>query len=250
MSSSEPTPALAFDQVTKRYGAGPLVLDRISFAVRAGEFFGLAGVNGAGKTSLIKCLLDLSDFTSGQISIFGDSSARFAARRHLAYLPERFIPPHYLSGRSFLKMMASLHGHPHDDSRALAMFDELDLEATALTRPVRTFSKGMTQKLGLAAAFLANRNLMILDEPMSGLDPKARARVKDRLFALRANGGTLFFTSHALADVEEICDRIAVLHEGRIAFIGPPRDLVGATGAATLERAFLHVIETRATMSA
>ena len=89
---------------------------------------------------------------------------------------------------------------------------------------------------------------MILDEPMSGLDPKARARVKDRLFALRDNGGTLFFTSHALADVEEICDRIAVLHDGHIAFIGPPRDLVGATGAATLERAFLHVIESRATI--
>ncbi len=237
------TPALQFAAVTKRYGGGPLVLDQISFEVRPGEFFGLAGVNGAGKTSLIKCLLDLADFSSGQISIFGESSARFEARRRLAYLPERFIPPHYLSGRGFLNMMASLHGHAHDEAEALAMFDHLDLDPSALTRPVRAFSKGMTQKLGLAAAFLARRDLMILDEPMSGLDPKARARVKDRLFALRDQGGALFFTSHALADVEEICDRIAILHAGRIAFLGAPRDLIDETGAPTLERAFLQVIE-------
>ena len=250
MQTSAPAPsALRFDTVTKRYGGGPLVLDQISFDVRPGEFFGLAGVNGAGKTSLIKCLLDLADFATGQISIFGESSTRFKARRRLAYLPERFIAPHYLSGRSFLKMMASLHGHAHDEAEALAMFGQLDLEASALSRPVRAFSKGMTQKLGLAAAFLARRELMILDEPMSGLDPKARARVKDRLFALRDNGGTLFFTSHALADVEEICDRIAILHEGHIAFLGAPRDLIIDTGAPTLERAFLHVIESSGTIA-
>ena len=243
-------PALNFESVTKRYRAGPLVLDQIGFDVRPGEFFGLAGINGAGKTSLIKCLLDLADFSSGRISIFGESSARFEARRRLAYLPERFMPPHYLSGGGFLKMMAALHGHPHVEVDALAMFDQLDLEASALNRPVRTFSKGMTQKLGLAAAFLAQRDLMILDEPMSGLDPKARARVKDRLFTLRENGGTLFFTSHALADVEEICDRIAILHAGRIAYLGVPRDLLNTTGAPTLERAFLQVIESGNTIPA
>jgi ABC-2 type transport system ATP-binding protein len=250
MPASAPAAALQFDALTKRYGGGPLVLDQISFAVQPGEFFGLAGVNGAGKTSLIKCLLDLADFASGQISIFGESSARFESRRRLAYLPERFIPPHYLTGRGFLKMMASLHGHNHDEGQAQAIFEQLDLESSALTRPVRVFSKGMTQKLGLAAAFLARRELMILDEPMSGLDPKARARVKDRLFALRDGGGTLFFTSHALADVEEICDRIAILHEGRIAFLGAPRDLIRDTRAATLERAFLHVIERSGTIAA
>ena len=235
-------PALAFDRVSKRYGRGALILDAVSFEVRPGEFFGLAGVNGAGKTSLIKCMLDLADFSSGQISIFGLASARFEARRRLAFLPERFIPPHYLTGRDFLRMMAALHRHIHDDNAALAMCAKLDLSADAMHRPVRAFSKGMTQKLGLAAAFLARCDLLVLDEPMSGLDPKARALVKDQLFALRDAGHTLFFTSHQLADVEEICDRIAILHGGHISFIGPPQDLLAGTRAASLERAFLQVI--------
>lgn len=250
MSAPAATPALRFDQVTKRYGAGPMVLDLVSFNVQPGEFFGLAGVNGAGKTSLLKCMLDLTDFASGSISIFGASSLNFEARSRLAYLPERFMPPHYLSGRDFLKMMAALHRTPFDEPAALGMFVQLDLDVSAMTRPVRTFSKGMTQKLGLAAAFLAGRDLMILDEPMSGLDPKARARVKDRLFALRARGVTLFFTSHALADVEEICDRIAILNEGRLKYLGAPRQLLASTNTPTLERAFLHVIEGDTTIPA
>ena len=250
MSATTTAPALQFDQVTKRYGTGPMVLDLVSFNVQPGEFFGLAGVNGAGKTSLLKCMLDLTDFASGSISIFGASSLHFEARSRLAYLPERFMPPHYLSGRDFLKMMADLHRTPFDEPAALDMFVQLDLDVSAMTRPVRTFSKGMTQKLGLAAAFLAGRDLMILDEPMSGLDPKARARVKDRLFALRERGVTLFFTSHALADVEEICDRIAILNEGRLKYLGAPRQLLASTNTPTLERAFLHVIESDTTIPA
>ncbi len=234
--------ALHFDHVSKRYGHGPVILDRVSFDVQPGEFFGLAGVNGAGKTSLIKCMLDLADFPSGRISIFGTSSRHFEARRRLAFLPERFMPPHYLTGRDFLRMNAELHRHPHDESAALDMCARLDLTSEAMNRPVRAFSKGMTQKLGLAAAFLAGTELLVLDEPMSGLDPKARALVKDQLFALRAAGRTLFFTSHQLADVEEICDRIAVLHGGHVVFSGAPKDLIHSTGASSLERAFLHAI--------
>ena len=239
-------PALAFDRVSKNYGRGALILDAVSFEVRPGEFFGLAGVNGAGKTSLIKCTLDLADFSSGQIAIVGVSSTRFEARRRLAFLPERFMPPHYLTGRDFLRMMAALHRHVHDDDAALNMCAKLDLSPDAMRRPVRAFSKGMTQKLGLAAVFLSGSELLVLDEPMSGLDPKARALVKDQLFAQRDAGRTLFFTSHQLADVEEICDRIAILHGGRLAFTGAPQELLTSTRAASLERAFLHVIGTNA----
>lgn len=227
-----------------------MILDNVSFEVKQGEFFGLAGVNGAGKTSLIKCMLDLADFSSGVISIFGTSSRRFEARRRLAFLPERFMPPHYLTGRDFLRMMAQLHRHRHDETAALTMCARLDLTADAMTRPVRAFSKGMTQKLGLTAAFLADCDILVLDEPMSGLDPKARALVKDQLFALRDAGRTLFFTSHQLADVEEICDRIAVLHAGGLAFTGTPQELLSSTGASSLERAFLHVIEADAKIAA
>ena len=235
-------PALHFDNVSKRYGPGPLILDRVSFAVEPGAFFGLAGINGAGKTSLIKCLLDLADFSSGNISIFGAPSRDFASRRRLSFLPERFMPPHYLTGRDFLRMMAALHRQEHDDAAALTMCAKLDLSPEAMHRPVRAFSKGMTQKLGLAAVFLSGSELLVLDEPMSGLDPKARALVKDQLFAQRDAGRTLFFTSHQLADVEEICDRIAILHGGRLAFTGAPKELLASTRAVSLERAFLHVI--------
>ena len=235
--------ALQFDNVCKRYGHGPLILGNVSFAVAQGEFFGLAGINGAGKTSLIKCMLDLADFPSGQISIFGTSSRRYEARRRLAFLPERFMPPHYLTGRDFLRMMSQLQRQAFDENLAHDMCIKLDLSPDSMNRPVRAFSKGMTQKLGLAAVFLAGCDLLVLDEPMSGLDPKARALVKDQLFALRKMGRTLFFTSHQLADIEEICDRIAVLHGGRVAFEGAPDKLLATTGKASLERAFLHVIE-------
>jgi len=236
-------PALKFDNISKRYGVGPAVLREVSLQIAPGEFFGLAGVNGAGKTSLIKCMLDLADFSSGAISIFGASSRLFSARARLAYLPERFLPPHYLTGADFLKMMASLHGHPNDEQRVATVFEQLDLDAAALARPVRNYSKGMTQKLGLAATFLARKDLLILDEPMSGLDPKARALVKDRLFELKREGCTLFFTSHALADVDEICDQVAILHDGHIAYHGTPSGLLENTGASTLERAFLKTIQ-------
>ena len=227
-----------------------MILDRVSLEVHVGEFFGLAGVNGAGKTSLIKCMLDLADFSSGQIRIFDVPSQRFEARRRLAFLPERFMPPHYLTGRDFFRMMAALHRHVHSDAAAQAMCESLDLTLDAMLRPVRSFSKGMTQKLGLAAALLAGCDLLVLDEPMSGLDPKARALFKDQLFTLRDAGRTLFFTSHQLADVEEICDRMAILHDGKLAFTGAPRDLLDSTGAATLERAFLRVIEAGTKMAA
>jgi len=122
---------------------------------------------------------------------------------------------------------------------------ELELETGALDRPVRQLSKGMTQKLGLAACFLGKRDLYVLDEPMSGLDPKARACVKALLARLKEDGATLFFTSHALADVEEICDRMIVLHQGVPYFSGPPRALCDHYGESSMERAFLRCIAER-----
>ncbi len=123
------------------------------------------------------------------------------------------------------------------------MFAALDLDIAALGKPVRAYSKGMTQKLGLAACFLSGRDLYVLDEPMSGLDPKARARAKDLLLKLRSEGRTLLLTSHSLADIEEICDQMAVLHGGTLAYIGAPRGLCERQGESSLELAFLKCIE-------
>jgi ABC-2 type transport system ATP-binding protein len=237
--------ALRFAQVVKTY-AGVAVLSDISLEVRRGEFFGLVGVNGAGKTTLIKCLLDFCDTDAGAIDIFGMSHRETASRARLAYLPERFNPPFFLTGRDFVRHMLALYRAPYDEGRVAKLFGALDLELTALERPARTYSKGMTQKLGLAACLLSQKDLYVLDEPAGGLDPKARAMLKSELKALRAAGRTVFFTSHALNDVAELCDRVAVLHEGRLRFAGTPPDLISRHGSGDLEQAFLACIAAEA----
>jgi ABC-2 type transport system ATP-binding protein len=141
--------------------------------------------------------------------------------------------------------MLQLQKRAYVAAEVTAMLEALDLDPGALAKPVRAYSKGMTQKLGLAACFLGRRDLYVLDEPMSGLDPKARACVKALLASLRREGATLFFTSHALADVEEICDRMVVLHQGVPYFSGPPRALCDHYGESSMERAFLRCIAER-----
>ena len=233
--------ALRFAQVEKRY-AGVPALNRFSLDVRQGEFFGLVGVNGAGKTTLIKCLLDFCDADAGAIEIFSVPHSATAARARLAYLPERFNPPFYLTGRDFLRYMLNLYRAPYDTGTVERIFGALDLELSALDRPARSYSKGMTQKLGLASCLLSGKDLYVLDEPAGGLDPKARALLKDQLAALKRAGRTVFFTSHALADIAEMCDRMAVLHAGELRFAGTPREFAGRYDAPDLERAFLACI--------
>jgi len=141
-----------------------------------------------------------------------------------------------------LKYILKLQSLPYNEALALEMLAALDLDAAALSRPVRAYSKGMTQKLGLASCFLANKDIYVLDEPMSGLDPKARALLKAQLTRQREAGRTLFFSSHALADVEEICDRMAILHQGELRYVGSPAGCREQFGAATLEQAYLTCI--------
>ncbi len=234
--------ALNFDRVRKSFGRHVALAD-FTLTVRAGELFGLVGVNGAGKTTLIKCLLDFATPDSGRIEIFGAPHVETSSRRPLAFLPERFLPPYYLTGRDFLKYMLALHRQRFVRERVEAMFDSLDLDRRALDLPVRSFSKGMTQKLGLAACLLSDKAAYVLDEPTSGLDPKARALLKRELRALRARGKTLFVTSHLLADLEQLCDRMALLHGGTIRYVGTPGELLARYGSDDLEQAFLRCIE-------
>jgi len=233
--------ALRFARVEKRY-AGVPVVSGFSLEVRRGEFFALVGVNGAGKTTLIKCLLDFCDTDSGEIEIFSAPHTTTAARARLAYLPERFNPPFYLTGRDFLRYMLGLYRTRFDDAEVARVFDALGLEPSSLDRPARAYSKGMTQKLGLAACLLSSKDLFVLDEPTGGLDPRARALLKRELIALRRSGRTLFFTSHTLADVADLCDRLAVMHAGELRFAGSPEELVSRTGTSSLEQAFLACI--------
>ena len=228
----------------KRYGK-LVALDDVDLVVAPGEAFGMVGANGAGKTTLIKCLLDLSACDSGSVEIFSVPARVPESRRRLAYVPERFVPPHYLRCREFLEMLVRTSGVRYDAARAASMLDALELEAAVLERPVRQLSKGMTQKLGLAACFLLERDLYVLDEPMSGLDPAARVAVKSVLRRLAADGRTLFFTSHVLADVEELCSSIAVLEKGSVRFRGPPAALCARYAETRLEQAFMRCIRDR-----
>jgi ABC-2 type transport system ATP-binding protein len=228
---------LAIADVGASYGK-KAVFDGVTFSVAPGEVFGLIGLNGAGKTTLIRSILGLRA-ARGEIRLFGKPCGLTAARRRLVYLPEKFQPSPQLYGWEYLSIMLAYFGQQVDRDRARIIAAGLDLDPAAIDRKVRTYSKGMGQKLGLVGTFLVDASLMILDEPMSGLDPRARVLLKDRLMESRTAGRSVFFSSHILADIEEICDRIAVLHAGKIIFLGTPGDFVSRHAAPSLERAFL-----------
>ena len=237
--------AVRIGALVKHYGK-LAALRAVDLEVAAGEGFGLVGANGAGKTTLIRCLLDLAAYETGTIEIFGTAAKNPAARRRLAYLPERFNPPHYLRGGEFLHAILELAGERYDGALAGRLLEELELDRDALARPVRGLSKGMTQKLGLAACFLVPRDLLLLDEPMSGLDPAARVAVKSVLRRLHGEGRTIFFTSHVLADVEELCSSLAVLERGAVRFRGSPAALCEKYAEPRIEAAFMRCIRERA----
>jgi ABC-2 type transport system ATP-binding protein len=233
--------ALQFQGVSKAF-AGIGALDDFTLSVNAGECFGLVGANGAGKTTLIKCLLDFCEPDAGTIAIFGVPHRQTVSRARLAYLPERFNPPYYLTGRDFLQYMSRMHKVAYEQSAAESLLNELDLDPAALAKPVRVYSKGMNQKLGLAACMLSRKDLYVLDEPTSGLDPRARVLLKRKLKSLRGEGKTIFFTSHALADVEEMCERVAVIDGGKLRFAGTPAELMRRQNADNIEQAFMTLM--------
>ena len=233
--------ALQFQGVCKTYGGAGALAD-FTLTVQPGECFGLVGANGAGKTTLIKCLLDFCEADAGAMAIFGVPHGQTASRARLAYLPERFNPPHYLSGADFLRYMAQMHRIEYEPGAARALLHELDLDPAALDKPVRAYSKGMNQKLGLAACMLSRKDLLVLDEPASGLDPRARILLKRKLQSLRDEGKTIFFTSHSLADIEEMCGRVAVIDGGKLRFAGTPAELMHSQNAGDMEQAFMALL--------
>ncbi len=234
-------PPLDVQGLTAGYGK-KTVIENIGFTVESGEVFGLIGLNGAGKTTLIKAVLGLSR-SSGLAEIFGLPAGPPKGRKKLAYLPEKFHPSSLLKGWEFLSLTLGYYGKSLDRDGALRLCAGLDLDTAALDRQGRTYSKGMGQKLGLLGTLLTGLPLLILDEPMSGLDPRARIMLKDRLREYRNAGNAVFFSSHILADIEEICDRIAVMHGGRLIYVGKPAELMDMQGGLNLERAFLAAID-------
>jgi ABC-2 type transport system ATP-binding protein len=203
-------------------------LEDLTLAVRRGEIFGFIGPNGAGKTTAIKCLMGVQAATSGRAELLGKDHRDPESKRGVGFLPERPYFYEHLTAREFLHFYGSLFGLPK--AVRAARIDEL-LARVQLERfadvPLRAYSKGMLQRAGVAQALINDPELLVLDEPMSGLDPMGRLLIRDLIFEERRRGRTVFFSSHILADVELICDRVAILVGGRLRGLGTVRELVG-----------------------
>lgn len=235
---------LSIQAIHKSY-ATHKVLDDISFELKEGEIFGLIGLNGAGKTTLIKIILDLASADQGGAFIFGQASTTVQAREHISYLPEKFSPSRYLKGQEHLSLALSYYKKKLNLAQARQLAADLDLDPNVLTRKVGGYSKGMGQKLGLIGAFMVDQPLMILDEPMSGLDPRARVKLKEVMLREKRAGKTLFFSSHILSDIDEICDRIGIIHDSKLVYLGSAAEFKPTFKEQSLERAFLKAIGER-----
>ena len=212
-------PALKVSKITKSFRADfykkPVqVLKEMSFEIQTGRFVGFIGPNGAGKTTTIKCLLEYIFCDSGSIQFF-DNKNILESKKRIGFLPERPYFQEFLSGLEFLKLHWSLAGLNNENfqPRALEVLEQVKL-SHAKDKKLRDYSKGMLQRIGIAQALLAKPDFLILDEPMSGLDPDGRILIKDILKSLKAQKITMLMSSHLLEDVEELCDDLIIVHKG------------------------------------
>jgi ABC-2 type transport system ATP-binding protein len=202
-------------------------LEELSLEVQPGEIFGFLGPNGAGKTTTIKLLMGLCHPTAGRVEVFGRPVPDPAAQARLGFLPENPYFYDYLSGIELLDLCGRLCGlaGPERRTRAERLLGRVGL-AEAATRPLRKYSKGMLQRLGLAQALINDPELVVLDEPMTGLDPLGRKEIRDLIAELRREGRTVFFSTHILPDVELLCDRVGIIARGRLRDVGPLESLL------------------------
>jgi ABC-2 type transport system ATP-binding protein len=233
--------ALDIRNLSASYGANQVLKD-VSFSVLKGQTYGLIGLNGVGKTTLIKIALGLKSPLSGEARVFGKISSDNSVRFDISYLPERFDPPWFLKGGEFVDFAASLYGRKVAFSDVEAACKKLALDPKVLKNKVQTYSKGMRQKLGLIATVLTGSQILILDEPMSGLDPLARSLVKNLLASVKAEGRTIILSSHILADMDEICDFVTVIDSQSVQYTGTPDEMKNQSEEKYLEKAFLKII--------
>lgn len=229
---NEAVPAIRMEHVGKRFRLGFWMRDvevvrDVSLAVPPGSLFGYLGHNGAGKTTTIKMLLGLISPTTGQVSVWGGSPFDANIRRRVGYLPEQPYFYDYLTAAEFLGFQARLCGLSGDarDRRIAEVLEWVGLVGVEAV-PLNKFSKGMQQRIGLAQAIIGDPDLVILDEPMSGLDPVGRKAVRDIILELKHRGKTVFFSTHILSDAEAVCDQVAILVKGQVESIGPLADLL------------------------
>jgi len=207
-------------------------VDNVDFEVRRGEVFGLLGPNGSGKSTTVKLMLGLLYPTKGHIEVFGHSPRHVATKSRIGYLPEESYLYRYLDSNETLEFFGNLFRLPRNDrrDRAHQLLEMVGLSQTRL-RTVGEFSKGMQRRIGLAQALINDPDLVILDEPTSGLDPIGCREVKDLIVALARRGKTVILSSHLLADVEDVCDRVVIYYGGKVQAMGTLKDLLAAPDA-------------------
>jgi len=226
-------PALATFELTKDFASGfwrkklYRALDRLTLEVAPGEVFGFLGPNGAGKTTTLKLLMQLVFPTSGRAELLGQPIGDRSVKRRIGYLPEQPYFYDYLTAEELLSYFAALFGYRAADRRQRVdrLLDEVGI-GQERRMPLRKFSKGMLQRVGIAQALINDPELVIFDEPMSGLDPLGRRDVRSLILSLRDRGVTVFFSSHVLSDAEALCSRVAILANGRLATTGRLSDML------------------------
>ena len=241
--------ALRIDELTKVYTrrsgffskSSARVVDRLSLRVTEGEVYGFLGMNGAGKTTTIKMLMGFISKTGGELEVFGERVGPPAVRRHIGFAPERAAFHDYLTAGEVLEYIGGLSGLRLDRVRAripeLLRLVSLEGKENLL---VKQFSKGMQQRLGIAQSLLGDPRLLVFDEPTTGLDPLGRRMFKELVLRLKSEGRTVFFSSHQLADVQEICDRVGIIHQGRLVHEGLVSELVA--DGTPLEQKFVQMV--------
>ena len=235
---------MVFEDVRKTFELG-LRLEKVealrgvSLEVRAGEIFGFLGPNGAGKTTAMKCAMGLIKPSGGRISILGASIDDPAVRRRVGYLPEHPYFYDYLTAAEILEFFGRLYEIPRAERRRRIdrLLDLVGL-GYARDRTLRRFSKGMLQRVGTAQALLNDPELVVMDEPLSGLDPMGRKELRDVIVQLKDEGRTVFVTSHILHDIELVADRVALVVQGRVERVGPLEDLLAG------DRALVDIVAT------
>ncbi len=226
-----------------------VAVDGLNLSVRPGEVFGFLGPNGAGKTTTMHVLLGFIRPTSGAVRLFGVNTSETFARQRIGYLPEQTYYYKFLNAEELLRFYGRIFGiaRAELDRRIDAVLKLVELE-DARKRLIKTYSKGMQQRVGLAQALINDPDLLILDEPTSGLDPIGRMKMREIIQRLKQEGKTVFFSSHELGEVETVCDRVGILRNGQLKTEGRVSDLVAEHGM-NLEQIFLKIVGYRTSLS-
>jgi ABC-2 type transport system ATP-binding protein len=226
--------------LTKVYAVGKIVaLSDVSLSIEQGEIYALLGPNGAGKTTLFKVLLGITQITSGSAQIYGLPPSNPQSRQKVGYLPENHRFPGHLTGLGLLQLTGRLYGHSKDgiDSRAKELLELVGMTRWAKVK-MKRYSKGMSQRIGLAQAMISDPDILMLDEPTDGVDPVGKIEIRDVLKKVRDEGKSIVLNSHLLSEVESVADRVAILAKGKVLKVGSVDELTSRGSQYEIEAEF------------